>query len=71
MVSTGRSLKLARHDERHRLLAPIFDVTCRLAALPAVDEFVALQKHLSALIEEEATALAALPPLTAAGLVAA
>lgn len=63
---------LARYaDERHRLLAPIFDVTCRLAALPAVDEFVALQKHLSALIEEEATALAALPPLTAAGLVAA
>ena len=34
-----------------RALAPIFDVTWRLSQFPPVDEFVELQKRLSALIE--------------------
>jgi flavin-dependent dehydrogenase len=57
--------------ERDRALAPIFDVTTRLASFPPADEFAALQKELSALIETEACWLAALPPLPAADLVAA
>ena len=51
--------------ERYAALAPIFDVTCRLAALPPADEFVALQKELSRLIEAEALWLAGLPALHA------
>ena len=50
-------------EERYRALAPIFDVTWRLAQYPPVREFVDLQKHLNDLIEAEADALAALPPL--------
>lgn len=53
-------------DERHRALMPIFDVTCRLAQYPPVDEFIGLQKHLSGLIEAEADWLASLPSHTCA-----
>jgi 2-polyprenyl-6-methoxyphenol hydroxylase-like FAD-dependent oxidoreductase len=58
-------------EARDRALAPIFDVTCRLAAFPPVDEFTALQKQLSTLIDEEATWLAALPALPTPDVVAA
>ena len=57
--------------ERYEALAPIFDVTCRLAQFPPLDEFVARQKQLSDLIETEAEWLAALPDLPDADLVAA
>jgi 2-polyprenyl-6-methoxyphenol hydroxylase-like FAD-dependent oxidoreductase len=50
--------------DRDRALAPIFDVTCQLASFPPVDEFTALQKQLSTLLDAEAAWLAALPPLT-------
>jgi 2-polyprenyl-6-methoxyphenol hydroxylase-like FAD-dependent oxidoreductase len=50
--------------ERHRALAPIFDVTCRMAQYPPVEEFIGLQKHLSDLIETEADWLASLPSQT-------
>src|SRR4051812_986809 len=53
--------------ERQRALEPIFDVTCRLSAFPPVDEFVEAQKHLARLLDAEATWLAELPPLPAAG----
>jgi 2-polyprenyl-6-methoxyphenol hydroxylase-like FAD-dependent oxidoreductase len=49
--------------ERERALAPIFDVTCRLAAFPPIGEFVALQRRLSPLLDAEAAWLASLPPL--------
>jgi flavin-dependent dehydrogenase len=58
-------------EERDRALAPIFDLTCRLGAYPPVDEFVALQKQLSVLLEREADALASRPPIPAAGVLAA
>jgi flavin-dependent dehydrogenase len=50
---------------RDRALAEIFDVTCRLSQFPPIDDFVALQKRLSTLVDEEAAWLAALPPLRA------
>ena len=49
--------------DRHAALAPIFDLTCRLAAFPPASEFAALQKELSALIDAEALWLAGMPPL--------
>jgi flavin-dependent dehydrogenase len=58
-------------DERHRALAPLFDVTCRLAAFPDSDEFTALQKRLSDLIEDESAWLASMPPIGRHDLVAA
>lgn len=58
-------------DERDRALAPIFDLTCRLGSYPRVDEFIALQKRLSVLLEHEADALASLPPIPAASPLAA
>jgi 2-polyprenyl-6-methoxyphenol hydroxylase-like FAD-dependent oxidoreductase len=58
-------------EERDRALAPIFDLTCRLGSYPPVDEFVALQKQLSVLLEREADALASRPPVPAAGVLAA
>jgi flavin-dependent dehydrogenase len=51
-------------DARDEALAPIFDVTCRLAAFPPVDEFTDLQKQLSAHLDAEASWLAARPALT-------
>ncbi len=57
--------------ERDRALAPIFDVTCRLAQYPPLDEFSELQKQLSGLIDAEAAWLAGRPPLPAVDLVAA
>ena len=46
-------------------LAPIFDVTWRLAQFPPVDQFVELQKRLAVLIDDEATWLAERPLLPA------
>jgi 2-polyprenyl-6-methoxyphenol hydroxylase-like FAD-dependent oxidoreductase len=61
---TPEDAALATYEvERYRALAPIFDVTWRLAQYPAVGEFVELQKHLNDLTEAEADVLAALPPL--------
>jgi flavin-dependent dehydrogenase len=58
-------------EERDRALAPIFDLTCRLGSYPPVDEFIALQKQLSVLLEREADALASRPPIPATGVLAA
>ena len=61
----------AYQHARDDALADIFEVTCRLSQFPPVDEFVALQKELSALVDTEAASLAALPPLARAASVAA
>ena len=47
--------------QRDQALREIFEITCRLAAYPAVPEFIELQKQLSAAIDKEAVALAARP----------
>jgi 2-polyprenyl-6-methoxyphenol hydroxylase-like FAD-dependent oxidoreductase len=51
-------------DERYRALAPVFDVTWRLAQYPALEEFMDLQKRLNDLTEAEAAWLASLPSLS-------
>ena len=48
-------------QQRDQGLQEIFDITCRLAAYPAVPVFIELQKQLSAAIDNEAAALAAWP----------
>jgi flavin-dependent dehydrogenase len=48
-------------QQRDQALREIFEITCRLAAYPAVPMFIELQKQLSAAIDTEAAALAALP----------
>jgi flavin-dependent dehydrogenase len=51
---------LARYQQqRDQALREIFEITCRLAAYPAVPAFTGLQKRLSAAIDTEAAALAA------------
>jgi flavin-dependent dehydrogenase len=63
-LSTGaqESTALARYQQqRDQALREIFEITCRLAAYPAVPAFTELQKQLSAAIDTEAAALAALP----------
>jgi flavin-dependent dehydrogenase len=53
---------LARYQQqRDQALREIFEITCRLAAYPAVPAFIELQKQLSAAIDKEAAALAARP----------
>jgi flavin-dependent dehydrogenase len=53
---------LARYQQqRDQALREIFEITCRLAAYPAVPTFVQLQKQLSAAIDKQAAALAARP----------
>ena len=47
--------------QRDQALREIFEITCRLAAFPAVPAFIELQKQLSAANDKEATALAARP----------
>ena len=47
--------------QRDQALREIFEITCRLAAYPAVPEFIELEKQLSAAIDKEAVALAARP----------
>jgi flavin-dependent dehydrogenase len=47
--------------QRDRALHEIFQLTCRLGAFPPVPAFIALQKQLSAAIDNEAAALAARP----------
>ncbi|MFL6206395.1 MAG: NAD(P)/FAD-dependent oxidoreductase [Acidimicrobiales bacterium] len=49
--------------DRNDALAPIFEVTWQMAQFPPIDRFVELQKHLAALIDEEATWLAERPLL--------
>ena len=39
----------------------IFEITCRLAAYPAVPAFIELQKQLGAAIDKQAAALTARP----------
>ena len=48
-------------QQRDQALREIFEITCRLAAYPAVPAFIELQKQLSAAIDEQAAALAARP----------
>jgi flavin-dependent dehydrogenase len=48
-------------EQRDRALAEIFEITCRLAAYPAVPAFIELQKQLSAANDTEAAALASWP----------
>jgi flavin-dependent dehydrogenase len=48
-------------QQRDQALREIFDITCRLAAYPAMPMFIELQKQLSAAIDTEAAALAARP----------
>ena len=47
--------------QRDEALREIFEITCRLAAYPAVPAFIELQKQLSAANDAEATALASWP----------
>ena len=47
--------------QRDQALREIFEITCRLAAYPAVPAFIKLQKQLSAAIDSEAAALASWP----------
>jgi 2-polyprenyl-6-methoxyphenol hydroxylase-like FAD-dependent oxidoreductase len=58
LAAYGRARDLA--------LAPILDITCRLAAFPPPAEFTGLQRELSDLLDEEANGLAALPPVPTA-----
>lgn len=69
-VAEGEAMAAYAH-ERYRALAPIFDVTCRLAAYPPAGQFAVLQKQLSDLFEAEATWLASLPPVAGPALVPA
>ena len=48
-------------QQRDQALREIFEITCRLAAYPAVPAFIELQKQLSAAIDKQAAALAARP----------
>jgi flavin-dependent dehydrogenase len=48
-------------QRRDQALREIFEITWRLAAFPAVPEFIELQKQLSAANDSEATALASWP----------
>lgn len=48
-------------QQRDQALREIFEITCRLAAYPAVPTFIELQKQLSAAIDNEAVALDARP----------
>ena len=43
-------------QQRDQALREIFEITCRLAAYPAVPAFIELQKQLSAAIDEQAAA---------------
>jgi flavin-dependent dehydrogenase len=51
----------AYQQQRDQALREIFQITCRLAAYPAVPRFIELQRQLSAAIDTQATALAARP----------
>ena len=48
-------------QQRDQALREIFEITCRLAAYPAVPAFIELQKQLSAAIDKQAAALAVRP----------
>jgi flavin-dependent dehydrogenase len=61
-AGTEESTALALYQrQRDRALRAIFEITCRLAAYPAVPMFIELQKQLSAAIDDESAALAARP----------
>src|SRR5262249_28732558 len=47
--------------QRDQALREVFEITCRLAAYPAVPAFIELQKQLSAAIDSEAAELASWP----------
>jgi flavin-dependent dehydrogenase len=48
-------------QQRDQALREVFEITCRLAAYPAVPTFIELQKQLGAAIDKQAAALAARP----------
>jgi 2-polyprenyl-6-methoxyphenol hydroxylase-like FAD-dependent oxidoreductase len=50
-------------NERLRALRPIFELTCKLAEYPPLDEFLALHRELSLLIELEAEWFVSRPPI--------
>jgi 2-polyprenyl-6-methoxyphenol hydroxylase-like FAD-dependent oxidoreductase len=59
---SGESAALSRYQQqRNASLREVFDLTCALAAYPAVPEFVDLQKQLSKAIDVQAADLAARP----------
>jgi flavin-dependent dehydrogenase len=61
-AGAGETTALALYQrQRDRALREIFEVTCRLAAYPAVPTFIELQKQLGAAIDKQAAALAARP----------
>lgn len=61
-AGTEETAALALYQrQRDQALREIFEITCRLAAYPAVPAFIALQKQLSAAIDSEAAALASWP----------
>jgi flavin-dependent dehydrogenase len=63
-LGAGReeSAALACYEQqRDQALREIFEITCRLAAYPAVPDFIELQKQLSAAIDKEAAQLASWP----------
>ena len=62
VLSEGDALA-AYQFERNFALAPIFDLTWRIAQFPPLDQFVELQKRLAVLVDEEATWLAERPRL--------
>jgi flavin-dependent dehydrogenase len=60
--NSGETTALAAYQQqRDQALREVFEITCRLAAYPAVPRFVELQKQLSAAIDTQAAALAAWP----------
>ena len=60
--AAGETTALALYQrQRDQALREIFEITCRLAAYPAVPAFIELEKQLSAAIDKEAAALAARP----------
>jgi flavin-dependent dehydrogenase len=61
-VAEEEAVALAGYQQqRDQALREIFELTCRLAAYPAVPTFVQLQKQLGAAIDKQAAALAARP----------
>jgi flavin-dependent dehydrogenase len=63
-ADTEDTTALARYQhQRDQSLREVLEITCRLAAYPAVPRFIELQKQLSAAIDRQAAALAARPVL--------
>jgi 2-polyprenyl-6-methoxyphenol hydroxylase-like FAD-dependent oxidoreductase len=61
IVSGAESALSLYQQQRDEALREVFEITCGLAAYPAMPTFIDLQKQLSAAIDKEAVALAARP----------